>query len=130
MIWTIKGCYFKCDFCASPSFIDRTRNKTPIEELARVLDKYVEMKIKTVTIMDLDFLMDKRFSKQVMDMLHERNLRWTCMTRTDHIQGRIEELRDKGCEIIFVGVESLNTNTLIEHNKYSKNCKESVKGLF
>ena len=130
VIWTIKGCYFKCDFCVSPSFIDRTMNKTPIEELERVLDQYVEMKIKTVSIMDLNFLTDKRFSKQVMDMLHERNLRWTCMTRIDHIQGRIEELREKGCEIIFVGVESLNVNTLIAHNKYKKRRKESVQDLF
>ncbi len=130
VIWTIKGCYFKCDFCVSPSFIDRTRNKTPIEELERVLDQYVELKIKTVSIMDLDFLMDKRFSKQVIDLLHERNLRWTCMTRVDHIQGRIKDLREKGCQIIFVGIESLNANTLVEHNKYKKLRKESVQDLF
>ena len=130
VIWTIKGCYFKCDFCVSPSFIDHTRNKTPVKELERVLDQYVELKLKTVSIMDLDFLMDKRFSKKVMDMLHERNLRWTCMTRVDHIQGRIKELREKGCEIVFIGVENLNANTLVEHNKYTKHQKESLQDLF
>ncbi len=130
VIWTIKGCYFKCDFCVSPSFIDNTRNRTPVNDLERVLDQYVKLKLKTVSIMDLDFLMDERFSKKVMDMLHERNLRWTCMTRVDHIQGRIGELKEKGCEIIFVGIENLNVNTLAEHNKYTKQRKESLHDLF
>lgn len=129
ILWTIKGCYYKCSYCVSPSFIGATRNKTPVKELARVLDEYVALGIKTISILDLDFLMDKKFADEVIQLLVERNLRWTCMTRVDHIQGRIEDLRKKGCEIIFVGVESLNASSLIEQNKFKKR-KASLQELF
>jgi radical SAM superfamily enzyme YgiQ (UPF0313 family) len=130
ILWTIKGCYYNCNFCVSQSFINRTRHKIPLSEIERVLDKYVEKKIKTVSVMDLDFLMDKEYADSVIEMLHNRKLQWTCMTRVDHIQGNIKYLREMGCVIIFVGVESLNIANLEEQNKYKISRRESLLSLF
>lgn len=129
ILWTIKGCYYQCNYCVSPSFIGSTRNRTPLKELARVLDEYVLRGIDRISILDLDFLMDKRYSEEVIQLLVDRKLRWTCMTRVDHIQGHIADLRQKGCEIVFIGIESLNTDTLVEQNKI-RSRRSNLEELF
>jgi len=129
ILWTIKGCYSRCKFCPSTKFIGSTIAKLPLPEIERILDVYKNMGINSISIMDLDFFMDKIYADQVLNLLLARGMTWTCMTRIDHIKGRIKELKEKGASFLFIGVENLNARYLKEQLKYNT-AREEIEKIF
>ncbi|MDC0418914.1 B12-binding domain-containing radical SAM protein [Pelagibacteraceae bacterium] len=142
---TIRGCPYKCTYCASPFHWDRktTRLRTPesvMEEMRYLkehhyvrpkfdyaasanIDSKESMKIEDNTIVyfvDDVFTVNKKRVKKLLRMMIDEKLdmKWKCEARADHLDDEVCELMaEAGCERVKVGFESGSNRILSEVKK-------------
>ncbi len=110
-LYSIRGCRFSCSFCSGPRYYKRLA-LTPIEEIERILDIYLDHGIKHISIIDETFLQNKEHAKKVISALYKRKLTWNCISRVDLLQGNIEEMKKYGMATVYFGTESMNNLSL------------------
>ncbi len=110
-LFSIRGCRYNCSFCSGPRYYERL-DITPLDEIERLLDIYMEQGIKHITVVDETFLQNKEHAKKVIQFLHKRNLTWTCTSRVDTLLGNIGELKQFGLQNVYIGIESMNDVSL------------------
>ena len=134
-ICTIRGCPYKCTYCASPFHWDRktTRLRSPksvIGEMKHLKKNYWQnvkkfdfsqsanstakdqLKIEDNTMVyfvDDVFTVNKKRVKEILKMMikEKLNMKWKCEARTDHLDDEIAELlNEAGCVRVKLGFES------------------------
>ena len=115
-LYTGVGCRYQCKFCPTTTFMPDPFY-TPMEEIRRVLDVYVQNGVQSVTILDETFMQDREHSEQVIKEMHKRGLIWHCTSRVTLLAGRIKELHKMGMRSIYTGVETLANHTLKSYTK-------------
>lgn len=120
-IFTGRGCPYDCIFCASKCIWGRTvRNRTP----ERVVDEieFIHKQYGTgyFYIEDDTFMLNKGVMNGICDLLMKRKLpiRWECETRVNLLtEGLLKKIKEAGCVMINIGVESGNDETLSKIKK-------------
>jgi radical SAM superfamily enzyme YgiQ (UPF0313 family) len=110
-LFSIRGCQMSCEFCSGPRYYKHV-SVTPIEEIERVLDVYLEKDIKHISIVDELFLQKKSHARKVLDAIHRRGMTFSATSRADVFSSHIKELREKGLRSVYIGIESLNDLSL------------------
>lgn len=134
-ICTIRGCPYRCNYCASPFHWkrDKTQYRSPesvIGEMRHLKDNYWRVKKRydfsasantkakgeliiednsLVYFVDDVFTVKKERVKQILHSIIEQNLQmpWKCEARTDHLTPEICELmKAAGCVRVKLGFES------------------------
>jgi len=154
-ICTIRGCPYKCTYCASPFHWDRktTRLRSPesvIEEMIHLKENYwsavkydyaasanisdkESLKIKDNTIVyfvDDVFTVNKKRVKKLLRMIIDQKLemKWKCEARADHLDDEICELMaEAGCERVKIGFES-GSNKILKQIKKLETREEMLIG--
>ncbi|KYH39163.1 MAG: radical SAM protein [Candidatus Hecatellales archaeon B24] len=110
LVFTSRGCPFNCTFCSSSLiFGKRFRARSPknvVDEVEEFIEQY---KSNHVEFVDDLFIFDKKRVKEICRELKERGLDvlWVCSARVDTVDGEIfKEIRDAGCVMVYLGVES------------------------
>jgi anaerobic magnesium-protoporphyrin IX monomethyl ester cyclase len=132
---TIRGCPYRCNYCASPQHWkrDKTKYRSPasvISEMKHLKENYWdtnrefdysasantqkkgELKIQDNSIVyfvDDVFTVRKPRTKEILQMMIDQGLgmRWKCEARTDHLDEEICELMAQAkCERVKLGFES------------------------
>jgi anaerobic magnesium-protoporphyrin IX monomethyl ester cyclase len=110
LIFTSRGCPFNCTFCSSSLIFGkgfRARSpKNVVDEVEELVEQYRSNHIEFVD--DL-FILDKKRVKEICREIRERGLdiTWVCSARVDTIDGELlKNIRDAGCTMIYLGVES------------------------
>jgi len=152
---TIRGCPYKCTYCASPFHWDRktTRLRSPesvIEEMKHLKEKYWQatkydysasanisekdsLKIEDNTIVyfvDDVFTVHKKRVKKLLRMMIDQKLgmKWKCEARADHLDDEICELMvEARCERVKIGFES-GSNRILSQVKKLETKEEMLKG--
>ncbi len=152
---TIRGCPYKCTYCASPSHWDRrtTRLRSPesvIEEMVHLKENYWKatkfdysasanigeketLKIEDNTIVyfvDDVFTIHKKRVKKLLRMIIDQklNMCWKCEARADHLDEELCELMaESGCERVKLGFES-GSNRILENVKKLETREDMIKG--
>ena len=134
-ICSIRGCPYRCNYCASPAHWKRnkTQYRSPqsiIDEMQHVKEQYWNMKKKydfsasantkskneliiednsTIYFVDDIFTVHKERIKQILQMMIDKKLemKWKCEARTDHLDEEICQLMKKaGCIRVKLGFET------------------------
>ena len=152
---TIRGCPYKCTYCASPFHWDRktTRLRSPesvIEEMRHLKEHYWHatkydysasanisekdtLKIEDNTLVyfvdDVFTVHKKRVKKLLRMMIDEKlGMRWKCEARADHLDEEICELMHEAkCERVKIGFES-GSNRILSQIKKLETREEMLKG--
>jgi anaerobic magnesium-protoporphyrin IX monomethyl ester cyclase len=131
-VYASRGCPYKCLFCHSPSFWKRQwRGRNP-DYVVRELD-YIESKGgKVVFFYDMNFGCSKEWALNLCQQIAEAKLGllWGCELRVESLLDRkfLEEIYHGGCRSVFVGIESMDQQSLTGVDKgYS--VKELYQGL-
>jgi len=119
VLFTTRGCSFKCTFCQSPAFAPRPL-AIPFENVNRVLEFYKSAGISEIFILDENFGNIPKHAERVIQRLSELQLNWTPMTRGDLIARNFDSWNSKGFAGALMGVESMNQEVLNEMHKNSR----------
>lgn len=110
LIFTSRGCPYNCTFCSSSLiFGKKFRARSPrnvVDEIEEFVDRYKSNRIEFVD--DL-FIFDKKRVLEICREIKRRGLDvvWVCSARSDLVDGELlKALRDAGCVMIYLGVES------------------------
>lgn len=118
-VMTSRGCPYNCVFCSvTPMFGRRYRfrsSESVLRELARYRGKYV-------FFCDDNFTADKKRSKELLRGMIERRLKlkgWGAQVRVDAVEDEelLELMRAAGAKIVYIGLESINPETLKAYRK-------------
>ncbi|HID17512.1 TPA: radical SAM protein [Candidatus Bathyarchaeota archaeon] len=111
-----RGCPFRCIFCASSAlFGKRFRARSVANVLAEIEESLERYKTRNVEFMDDTFTLDRRRVLEFCEEVKRRGLdiSWGCSSRVDTItKETMEKMKEAGCSIIFIGVESASQKTL------------------
>lgn len=110
-LFTIRGCRYRCTYCSGPRYY-RKVDVTPIEEIERLLDVYLDQGVKHISVVDETFLQNKEHARKVLQALKKRNLSWNCTSRIDVLAGNIADLKSYGLTNVYIGIESMNKLSL------------------
>ena len=126
-ILTQRGCPYSCPFCQVPMLrglntgrFNRCHTTDYVaSHIFHLLDRY---KVKALLFDDPVFLVDKKRTLQICDMLiknkFNRKLIYGVNLKADSIdEETLEALKESGCALIVYGLESNSLNTLHRMNK-------------
>src|SRR6266511_77658 len=118
VLFTTRGCSFKCTFCQSPAFAPKPI-AIPFENINRVLEFYKSEGIDEVMVLDENFGNIPKQAEMVIQRMGELKLNWTPMTRGDLLTRNFDKWFTNGLAGALMGVESMNQEVLDEIRKKS-----------
>ncbi len=118
-IITTRGCPFDCIFCASGTIfghkvVKRTVGNV-IEEIKGRVKKHPKCVIR---FFDDSFTLDKKRVVKLCERLKKIGVKWICSARADNLNfNLLKIMKESGCSLIQIGVESTNEVILENINK-------------
>ena len=111
-----RGCKMDCSFCYRTTPQERAKSPEKLdEELTELKAKH---DIDFVFFVDLTFTSHKKQTMEILDVIKDHDIRWTCLTRCADVDPeRAAAMKDSGCDIALFGVESLGKDVLKEARK-------------
>jgi len=106
-----RGCPGSCSFCFRAMPVLRHKSPQRVRRELLYLKKY---DYRFVWWSDLTFIDSKKRVHQLMDEAFDGiDFRWSCFTRVDGLDlSVLEHMRDKGCDIVMYGFESITKDIL------------------
>lgn len=119
LIKTSFGCPYQCKFCFCRQITDGTYFTRTLQNIVEELESIKE---REIYIVDDDFLVDRNRLLTFCDMLKERGIdkRYLIYGRADFIANNedvIKRFREVGLRAVIVGLESCDSNELVDYNK-------------
>jgi radical SAM superfamily enzyme YgiQ (UPF0313 family) len=113
---TSRGCRFNCEFCYESSRPDSVYRRRPLENVLAEIDSRPD---QIIAFLDNDLLGDKRYARCLLKALLPRQKHWMAMTtiRFADDPEMVALAAAAGCRTLFVGFESISTESLREVGK-------------
>lgn len=113
---TSRGCPRQCNFCCVGQFWGNTIRFRPAEE---VVEEIRASRADTVLFADDNLLFDEERAEELLRALIPLKIKFFCQadTRIHRYPDLIKLLREAGCFVTFIGMESLNTEALKSMHK-------------
>ncbi|MCX5699163.1 MAG: radical SAM protein [Candidatus Omnitrophica bacterium] len=122
-VLTARGCPFKCIFCVCSVSRQKVRNHSVEYVMAEVDELIYRYGIRDITFIDDVFTLDKQRTYRICDELAKRKdkLTWSSNVRIGLVDKEmLKYMKDSGCWMVLVGVESGNQEIL---NRIKKQIK-------
>lgn len=106
---TTRGCPMRCTFCDRSVFGRKVTTHSPqhiVNMIQHLHDKYG---IKYIVFDDDDLLINRKHLYELLDLLKasKMDIKFTCATRVDRVDEEVaQRLKDGGCQMVLLGVES------------------------
>ena len=128
-IMTSWGCPFACNFCSVTAMFGRKyRFRSAESVIAEIKDK----RPTRIFFYDDNMAADKKRLKQLLRMMIDEGLviPWSAQVRTDVVRDRelLDLMQESGCEIVYLGLESVNQATLDGYEK-AQTVDDIVEGI-
>ena len=118
-LMTSRGCPYDCSFCSVTQMFGRKYRFRSKENVLREL-RTVDPR-QVVFFYDDHFVGSKSRTKELLSMMAAEKItpRWTAQVRADIIRDRelMELMRRTNCFYVYVGIESVNPDSLAAYNK-------------
>lgn len=127
---TSRGCIFRCTYCVNASKREPFRKMSP-EKVIESLEHIVAQGVKTITINDDNFFIDKKRANRILNLIDEKKwgLEIFVAVRSDYLSSiedsDYELMKKAGIKMFGIGVESGSEKTLKRINK-----KEGIEAMF
>jgi anaerobic magnesium-protoporphyrin IX monomethyl ester cyclase len=130
-IMTSRGCPYNCNFCSVTKMFGREyRTQSP----QRVIDELSRYKDGVIFFSDDNFAANIKRTDQMLDLMIEAgfNNHWSTQVRTEVTKNPklIEKMKKAGCTTVYVGLESINPQSLKEMNKKQSLEDIEIHGMF
>ncbi|KPK00586.1 MAG: hypothetical protein AMJ60_00540 [Desulfobacterales bacterium SG8_35] len=127
-LFTTRGCVFDCKFCSVSKYFGRTYRFKPISHVLKEID---HINTNNYFFVDDNIACNSDYSRDLFKAIGKKNINWLSQISTTVL--KTPELIDlaakSGCTSLFIGIESINKNSLKSVNK-GFNKIEEYKELF
>jgi len=114
-IETSRGCPYNCEFCSVWRLFGRRMRYRPIPEVIEEF-KRVQDRARMVFIVDDNFTANKERAKELLSLFIDSGIKvhWSAQVRCDAATDDelLELMKRSGCTAVYVGIESINDETL------------------
>jgi radical SAM superfamily enzyme YgiQ (UPF0313 family) len=118
-ISTSRGCPFACNFCSVVQMFGRGYRERSVEN---VIEEIEFRKPAQIFFYDDNFTANRDRTKKLLDMMLSRGIQvpWTAQARVDVVRDKelLKLMKRSGCQMLYIGFESVNPATLKEYNKH------------
>ena len=109
-----RGCPFRCAFCGAKHLLHaKPRSRTVdnvVAEIKHVIDTF---NIRQFRFSDETFTLNKTYTFNLCERLHDLNIAWKCSTRAGTLTLPVLQAMERaGCKEIAIGAESGDMNVL------------------
>ncbi|MBD3285535.1 radical SAM protein [candidate division WOR-3 bacterium] len=119
LLYTERGCPFKCSFCQTPVF-ECKRFKINLESIDRVLAYYKKVGVTDVLLLDELFGIYPKHAEVLSDMLARYRFRWWTQSRASLFLHNLDKWYDRGLRFPLIGLETMNQKALDSIDKKQK----------
>jgi hypothetical protein len=131
-----RGCPFRCSFCTIINVQGRKSRYRDPDDVERIVRAYLKEGVRRFFITDDNMARNKNWEPifdRLIELREKEGLQLKLMIQVDtqchKIPGFIEKAARAGCNRVFIGMESVNTENLIAAKKFQNNIKEYRKML-
>lgn len=127
VVVTSRGCPFRCEFCYnSCEYVHNKFRNRPIEH---VLEEIKALSTKQVMFIDDNFIGNISWTKEFLRQIKPLNLKWHAAVSANLVQhlALLDEMKDSGCESLFIGFETINKASIESVSKYQNNIESYEK---
>ncbi len=122
IIWiqTTRGCPYDCEFCAASRIYGFTyKNKDEDQIINEIKEVRKYWKFSQIGFADDNMFVNRKFSINLLRRFSELNFSWLAQTDISVAEDTefIRQLRESGCRILFIGLESVSKKNLAGINK-------------
>ena len=131
-VMTSRGCPFACNFCSVAEMFGRKYRAMSPE---RVIHEVSQNSKKYTFFYDDNFTADLKRAHSIMDGLlaMKKRKEWMAQVRADVSKDRelVKKMAASGCDRVYIGFESVNTNTLktLKKGQSPEDIAHSIKTL-
>jgi radical SAM superfamily enzyme YgiQ (UPF0313 family) len=120
-VLTSRGCPYDCSFCAVTELFGRKYRFRAPEKVTEELVGLNLTKGDTIFFYDDNFVANPENSKQLLKLMIAEKFKagWTAQVRVDCTKDQelLELMRDSKCFFVYLGLESINPDTLKSYKK-------------
>jgi len=120
-VMTSRGCPYHCNFCSVTKMFGRNYRT---QSIPRILEELFHLKKGWIFFVDDNFAAVPAHTHKLLNELIRLkfNHPWTAQVRADsaHDLELVKKLKTAGCKIVFIGLESINQNSLLNMQKNLK----------
>lgn len=117
VITTSRGCPFLCEFCYnSCKYMEKKYRR---RNLNSIIDEIIALGTSQVLFVDDNFIGDKQWLQEFFLRIKPLNLTWHAAVSADigkHLS-LLDSMKDTGCKSLYIGFESINTESLANVKK-------------
>lgn len=127
IISSSRGCPFECNFCYnSCDYIHHSYRNRPIE---KVVEEISSMNTKHVLFIDDNFIGNIPWTKKLIEKIKPLNLRWNAAVSTNivHHLDLLDAMKESGCQSLFIGFETINSESIKSAGKKQNNIASYTK---
>ncbi len=127
-IFTTRGCPFNCKFCSVTKYFGKSFRFKPIPNVIKEIES---IPANDFFFVDDNIAVNLDYSRELFKALCPLNIHWFSQVSTNLIKkpGLIDLAAKSGCEMLFIGIESINSKSLNSVNK-SFNNVDAYEELF
>ncbi|MBN1130874.1 MAG: B12-binding domain-containing radical SAM protein, partial [Chitinispirillaceae bacterium] len=120
-ILTSRGCPYDCNFCSVTEMFGRSYRSQSAERVMEELLFRNRDGTRWIFFVDDHFAANLDRTDRLLDLMLKKrfNIRWSAQVRTEVTRHPefVAKMRRAGCELVYVGFESVNPDTLRDFNK-------------
>ncbi len=128
IISTSRGCPFQCDFCYNSSKKSlKTYINRPIDDVIKDINA---LKTRHIMFIDDNFIGNPKWTSQLLKEIKPLKLKWNAAVTSNIVDmpELLDEMKDAGCQSLFIGFESINSKSLESVHKV-QNSVNRYEGL-
>jgi len=125
VIETSRGCPHNCHFCCLKTYYGRNHRCRPVEDIIKEIKTSED---KLLGFVDADIVANPKFAKELFTSLLPLKKTWASDAGMNIARDKnlIKLASASGCKALFIGFESISTESLNEANKH-QNIKNNFK---
>ncbi len=124
IVSTSRGCPYCCDFCYNSC--EAYKNLYITRTTSDILNDIKTLKTKHIMFIDDNFIGNSERTRELLRAIKPLRLKWNADVSANigAMPELLDEMREAGCESLFIGFESLNANALKNVHKGQNKTKK------
>lgn len=127
VVHTSRGCPFKCDFCYN-SAAERMYVNRNIDD---VLQDIKAVNSKHIMFIDDNFTGDPQWTREFLKNIKPMKMKWNAAVsiNTAYDEELLDLMKESGCQSLFIGFESINTDSIDNVHKIQNRTDKYEKAV-